>query len=685
MTPQEAIADVQQRFSMNQGKMPPQHEKLLSLCKRIKQEGQFAVSQREGEMQKADDVYRAFRVPDEDDQKAAERGEPIKIYYPVTYAQIQTAIAVEQAFFNRHPYIELAGRGPTYHRASKLMELVLQYQMDRMGWGLLDYQWKLNKYRYGFGKVNISWEKVEKYRRGKRQVSLLGFDLTNILNIPEDQKIVSYEGNVLENEDPYDLCFDSNVTIGTYQKGSYEVQRRVITYNDLLLLKDQGVFFNIENLPKLKGSDRMTRRDTNQAAFSASSAQIGVGQSITGMANGQPNANSGVVSGGDPVWLDNCYIKLVPKDYELTELDRPQMWLATMANDARIIRAEPCGYEHGQFPSAIQEYSPDLHVPLNDGLAQTIDGLQSLMNWFLNSHVDNVRKVINDVILVDQEAVYIEDIEARRTVWRMKPGYGRQGIDKFVKQFNVMDVTQNHVADAANIFQMIQRTTSVNDNVMGMQLPTRRTATEVQNMQRLASVRMKLQTSLAFIQGIRPLAEQMIQNTQAFMSQEMFVRLSGALAISEGIDPNDQAGLLYAVKPEDIQGQFDIVPVDNNTAMDRQQMGKTLEGFLMSLLKTPEIIPIVGADIAQFAVQILQCAGIQNTTDFLKPPPPDQRDKMIQMLGMLKLAQGGSKPGANGNGARPVEAKVMPDDQVIGNVAKGNLVPAGGPQSAVRN
>src|SRR3989304_6078780 len=90
-----------------------------------------------------------FVTPDEEDKKAAERGEPIKIIYPVTYAQIQTTLSALMSVYGRRPFFELEGRGPESYRASKLMELELQYQLDQIGSSLTWYLWFQDMLKYG--------------------------------------------------------------------------------------------------------------------------------------------------------------------------------------------------------------------------------------------------------------------------------------------------------------------------------------------------------------------------------------------------------------------------------------------------------------------------------------------------------------------------------------------------------
>ena len=80
------------------------HETLLDMIRhRLKIDGTDALSNKISSMRKADKMYGLYRQLDTDDKKAVEKGEPVKIIVPVTYAQIQTAMAVVMAILNKSP------------------------------------------------------------------------------------------------------------------------------------------------------------------------------------------------------------------------------------------------------------------------------------------------------------------------------------------------------------------------------------------------------------------------------------------------------------------------------------------------------------------------------------------------------------------------------------------------------
>lgn len=642
----ETVRNFQERFRTASGDDNVAHTKVLDLVKNLKTEGKGCLTGSEEAMERADEIYRSFRIPDEDDKKAEERKEPIRIVYPITYAQIQASLSSMTSILHRIPFFPLEGRGPDFVRPARLMEIELQYQLDQSMWLLYFNQWLLDMFRFGFGKINTTYERQMAYIRQKRMISIFG-----LFDIPmgtEDRPVISQEGANFSIDDPFNTMFDPLVSIGDIQKGRFIFMQERMSKNELRLKADeledgQPRYINVEGLPNLP-----TPSDVGDAGSSIRS------RNFRGVIHGTS------VEGGEEVLLDHCYVKLVPSDYGLSDLDRMQIWCLTMANESRIIRAAPSKFEHGLFPTSVIEYSPDLHSTINPGLAETVDGLQDTINWLINSRMANVRRVINDRYFICEDAVNADDIEQKRTYVRIKKEYARQGIDKFFRQVPMNDVTSSHWADAANIYQHLQRVTGQSDNDMGIQLPTKRSATEVANIAQLGTSRDKYLAGLLFVQGIRSLGMQMLANTQQFMQADRFFKVTASMAVSLGLPPEIIKQGYLQVSPEELRGQYTISMIDPSTVSDKAAQASALQELLTGAMQVPQLIQLLGLDLPRLVTNILQLRGVTNTSDLMSPPLPDSPEKMAAIMSLLQ---------------RPVQAQVMGEEKVMDQVQRGNLVP----------
>ena len=643
MNSDEIAVNVREKLGVVGGTPSAQHDDLFELVRRLKQEGQAAVQDRQAQMDQADKIYRAFVVADDADKKASERGEPLKIVFPVSYAQIQATLAAIISTFTKKPFFELEGRGNSIsHRNSKLMEIELDYQLDQSVWLIYFHQWLLDMLRYGFGKLDIGYERKMAYIRADNplsQIPLLG----KLFPQETDQQVVSYEGACFSIDDPKTVCFDSNVSIGEIQKGQYVLSHRTLSYNALRVEADEEDYFNLERIPKSKPE------------YSGSEADYRPARNASLMQNTP-------IKGGDLVELDIASVKLVPSDYELSPLNRQQIWQITMANDAVIIGARPSRFEHGQFPTAIIEYSPDLHAVTNEGMAATIDDLQNLVSWLLNSHIASVRKTIDNRFIVDPSLVEVSDFVQRRNIIRLKAN-AVGAMERAFKQIQVSDVTQAHVVDAARILEFIERTTGISEARQGLQTPTVRSATEIQAVNRLGSLRLKLLISLLFEQGLRPLGTQMIQNTQQFMSTSRFISVSGHLAQALQIRLEDLENGMLEVSKEDLAGSYSVSIMDAETPTDKIMIGNILKELVLGMVQNPAVVQMFQLRPDMIFRQMLTNFGITNLDDFMGVPDPQQA--MMQQAMMQASAPGG----------RGVQATVMPDEMLMKEQQKGRVIP----------
>lgn len=613
------------------GSIPGEAQSLLDFIVQLKRRGCHAISERLPDMEKADEIYRAFRPADVDDKEAAKRKEPTKIIFPVTYSQIQTAIGLLQATFTNDPFLRVEGRTPNDIRPAKLMELELQYEFDRQDWSFTFYQWFLDMFKYGFAKVNTAWEVQEKYITTNLDdgSALPGSALFQNKQITAPQ--TSYTGNTLHIDDPYAIAFDPAVSIGQIQTGQFVFQQRVMSMNQLVSLADQPTcnYFNLDKIQTRSSHEDLLIRNSGgrrQNKFRDTSR------------------GHSPIKGGETVVLDICYVRIVPAEHKLSPLRREQIWKITMANESVVIGAEPSPYAHGDFPTAIIEYSPDVHEVINDGLAQTIDGLQELINWFFNTHIANVRKVINNTFVVDPSGIEVGDLQARRNIIRSKPGKMRQGVDRILKQLNVADVTQTHVQDAGTMLRILQTATGISDNASGQALPTTRTAAEINAIQQLGSQRFKLLANTVFTQGLKPLGTQLVQNVQQFMSEDRFLKVNDQMVKFLGVDPNVVQGNLLNVSPEDIQGQFDIRFENINSPTDKLFIANKLQEFITAAIQNPQAAQALNLNVQQMFKQMMLGFGLKSVDEMFNP-----------------------------NG---VQIQVMPDDQVDNQVQAGNLIPS---------
>jgi hypothetical protein len=193
----------------------------------------------------------------------------------------------------------------------------------------------------------------------------------------------------------------------------------------------------------------------------------------------------------DVVWM---YWTLIPKDQKLGSSEYPEKWLIGMAADKVLICAKPLSLNHNMYPVAVCAPDFDGYSSTPVSRLELMYGMQEALDWLFNSHIANVRKAINDMLIVDPSLVNMADLEDPKPgkLIRMRRSAWGRGVENAVKQLGVTDITRSHIQDASSIIDYMQRTSAATDSVSGMirKSGERVTAAETKSTQQSALSRL---------------------------------------------------------------------------------------------------------------------------------------------------------------------------------------------------
>jgi hypothetical protein len=270
------------------------------------------------------------------------------------------------------------------------------------------------------------------------------------------------------------------------------------------------------------------------------------------------------------------YVRLIPKEWGLPGSEgnsggeTPEIWLFTIANEQLVIRAMPLGLNHNRYPIAVAAPDYDGYSITPISRMELIDGLQTTLNWMFNSHIANVRKAINDMLIVDPSLVNMEDLEnpAPGKLIRLRRSAWGRGVSGAVEQLKVSDITARNMQDAEQIMALMQKASAATDATMGIQRSggERVTAQEYSGTMQMAVSRLEHIAKMISKQYMIDLAYFHASHTQQLMSQETYAKASGEwperLIEEFGLDP----AKAMRISPFDIIADFDIIFKDGTTA-----------------------------------------------------------------------------------------------------------------------
>lgn len=602
-------------------------------------------------------VYRGYRMTDKDDKDSIKDGEPPKIVVPVTYAQVQTAVSFMFATFSQKKTLyEIQGASPEDQMPAKGLEMDVDYQLRKQQMMFKLYNYLIDAFKYGFGIMKCDWvEEYCKMRTGVRvpQVNILS-RIGSMLGIPTNPDaytmqeqvvdVLDYQGNRVCNVSPYNFYPDPSVTIANFQQGKFVAHDEDTSLS--ALKKGEGTeFFGTDKIPPSPPptdvKDR--RRRTGRLFGDGSQGNSAVSVSAVGDPKKGTSADSAV----------KLEIEFVMSPKHATEKfkmslgneDYPVKWTVVIANDMKVIKFQSSGYLHNKFGFIVGEYSPDHNSFYNPGLSETIYELQNIITFFLNSHVVNVKKMIQNRFVADEAGVHLEDIRTNAMIIRLRKA--GMPIDKVLKQLEAYDVTKQHVADMGTLMQMVQTVTGINENALGQYSSGRRSATEARSVNAGASARLKMHAQLLWMQGLEPLGQQIIANTRQARTKEVYDMIVGALAIEAPFEK-----VMYA-QPGKIAGGYDFLSFDGTLPSDKQFQASQLQEIFGLLVQNPQTIQLLQQDPIKLLKHITQLLGIPNIGDFALNNPSIPRQPVAKPQAQVVPDQQALDAAANG--AQPVD------------------------------
>ena len=624
------------------------HDKIQAYLMQRAREGYDIIKTRHSSWEAIDKSLTSYISPDDrqelDTKDETELNKDIKIVVPVTYATLDTLLTFMVAAFLRNPPIwKFDGVGPEDTSGAALMEHIIQLHVKRFKVALsLYYMWR-NGFAYNVGPCALSWGKqfgltIENQPIAE-QFSL--FDSAPSPGPPKTTRVIRpgvlFEGNKLESIDPFRYIPDGNFPVHDVQRGEYcgWVSRENLF--SLLRREDAGTdgFFNVDYLREI--GDGRTSLLLNET-LSAPRDKHGT------------EAQARSQSKSRPIDVIYMYCDIIPNELGLGREQYPEKWAFAIASDTVVIKAEPLGLLHDMFPVVVCTPDPDGVSIAPISRLEAMQGMQRTVDWFLTSHVANVKKSINDMIIVDPDVINIDDLLDPKPgkLIRVRSNYwGRDAVKNAVHQFNVADVTANHVRDASFLMDIIQRTSGAVDSLQGIQRTSgeRVTATESRGTRTSALSRLEKAGLIVSVQAMQDIGIMFAMHTQQLMTQETYVKATGRHR-ENLVKVFGQEQVL--VRPSDLSVHYDL-DVGDGLYGGGEFIDQWLQAFQIISSQPETLVPMF--DMGRIFLYIAQQMGAKNISDFVR-------------------------------NVSNVSVEVQPTETVAGQVQAGNLIPSGVPNGA---
>ncbi len=529
-------------------------------------EAEQARRTREGKWQTWYKLYRSYAEKrDTGDRRA-------NLFIPYVYSIVETVVPrLIAAVFSSRPYIGILPVKEEAIENAKDMENLIDYQLtQKIGIIGVATSWFKEALIYGTSILKVGWEYEEdEVWVDEPLMEIFGFPIGS-RRVKKVQPVK--DDPLVEHIDLWDFYIDPRAK--DIDEADYCIHKVFRDISYLKRMEEQGIYKNIDEVVKV----------SKEGAGSWYEEGVGTTAFETGM-----NTRLGLIGMQS---IDKPSNKIEILEYWTD--DR----VIAVANRSVVIRNDENPYHHRKKPFV---RLVDVLVPhefYGIGEIEPIEDLQYELNSLRNQRMDNINILINRMWKVIRGA----DIDVRQLVSR--PG-GIIEVDDMddVQELQMTDLSGNAIE---NVIEMVRRdmdnADGVYDYARGETTDRRETATTAAILSRAANERFNLKVKLIEDLGMRRLGMLLTQLNQQYIDTEKAIRILG----QDGMN-------FYSLSPENIRGQFDIMPLGSSVDPITNKENK-LQSYinLYTILKDSPYV-----NHPELIKKILEAADIKDLNKFI--------------------------------------------------------------------
>ena len=608
------------------------HEKLRNKIWQRARESRNEISKRFDSWNNIDKTLTAY-IPLKDKEKILKNkdsSKPVSIVFPYTYSMLEALLTYMSLAFFQDPMFQYEGVEDDDTIGAMLLEMVIRLHCIKNKVALNFHTAIRDSLAYGVGIAIPEW--VRQYGRKAVRTqytneSELGTTSQTGVEFIDD---LLFEGNALSNIDPYMWLPDPSVSSSEVQKGEFFgwVERDNLMNMLSKESEPDSELFNVKyvKLAKNKRSSLSLDQSERNTKFGS-----------------DPDTHRKMTDITNPVDNIKMYINLIPKEWGLGSSEYPEKWFFQLSSDCIITSAYKADHNHGMYPAAVASPEFDGYSITPIGRLEILYGLQHTLDFLFNNHVANLRKAVNDMLVVDPYLININDLkdpEPGKIIRLRRPAWGR-GVDKVVQQLQVNDITRANIADSAYITQWMDRISGADQSMQGAIRqggPERLTSAEFQGTRGSAVSRLQRIAMIIGMQFAQDIGTMFAVHTQQYMSKPQWVKATGRYAqqLQSTISPTGRV----KADPYKISVNYDMIVRDGSIP------GSNFSDAWIQLFKViGSSEPLMAEfDISRIFMYIAQQLGAKNVEDFKR----------------------------NMNN---IQTQTMPDEQVSQQAQAGNLIP----------
>lgn len=585
------------------------------------------------------EFYRQYRSYIKEEDKKENRA---NLFIPYIFSIVETVVPrLTGTIFDKRPFVKPLPREPQDIESAEALELLLDYQFDKMSFRETASDWFKQALMYGSAVVKVTWRQETKTVVEKEQVTpknpaqlLQSLQGDEPLVKEKSKEVTEYDQPFVELVDIFDFYPDPYAE--SIEDARYVVHKTNKSMEHLKNMQQQGIYENVDEIEKSNSFKQLDNNSMNDRL------------SDIGLAN-QPNNEDGMV-----------------EILEYWEEDR----VITIANREVVLRDSKNPYHHKQIPFVKIDDSSVPKEFWGIGEIEPNEKLQAELNTTRNQRIDNISMSINNMYAAVEGKVQDEDLENEPggIIWVQ----GTSDINKVLQPIPKPKISPSAYQEEEQIKSDMENASGVHDYVKGKEPSGSATATEITSLQRESNHRFQ-QKIRNMLTGVKKVGELMVQLDQQFIETPQMLRLTGDRKTNFvqpqqfGNNPvmEETNYKFVQLQPQDIVGQFDIkvstaaLEALADKQVKRQQLLEAMQvigqqagtasiEMIKQILKTYDIKAVdkIVDELDRKIKQMEQQKMMKQQQQMQQQQPKTQNTQQMKS----KVNQQGTPPGGRANG-----------------------------------
>jgi hypothetical protein len=567
-----------------------------------------------------------------------------QVAVPLIYHIIQTRLAHNfNILTGTDPFAHLESYSSDGFRKARLMEARLNKdcrdsRIEHQVWqALYDVE------RYGICMWSLGWRETYEIVPAWKIYAPEEMMMRGI-NPGDPVEQVRTQGNRVNTIDPRNMILDNSVPSAQWYNMEYIGDVAYVNWLELdagRLERRQGPYINVDRCRELSSQDYKRRKDDGRWMEGTYGYKSRDPHPLLEMANIQ--------------W------KIIPSELGLSPASEQEIWQFSVVNEHVIVRAHKLEQNHGDsFTYFTAHGDLDMHAPWVPSTAQLLLGMQRADNWFINSHITNTKKSVNDQAIINDDLINRADFAnpAPGKIIRLtREGKalhktGRLGINQMYAQLQLSNITSSHLEFHNYLLNSAQRLAATPDSVGGMPLPTKRTLGEIENLSNAATLRIGTTAQLIDSQLVGPAMKAAVENIKQFADVKEMVMLTGRLVEQlggqMGMGPPSMGGAPFeAIRGMDLQGEYEYLVRTPTMAKDPARNASVWGNIMQTLSTAPQLLNPMpdGRALNPHAIfnELVRALGVDYFDQFYfqtQPMPPPMVAGSTEVMGPEQIASG---------------------------------------------